>query len=163
MSPLINTILRLTALSVLVALSAIGAAQTPTLTAPSVSPIAIADAGAISEISVPRIALADAPGSCGKVSAPIVSTHDPQRMVGMRVYPNPLVGWAKVELPEIRRAGELQLINQLGQQVWSQQYAPEAGKLVDLQLPTVPPGVYLLLWRVGGQVLAAERVVKVRN
>ena len=145
----------------LVAASLFASAQTPSLTGPSVPEISLTPAGMIAGVSAPRISLADEPASCGTAAGGVVSVTHALRMAGLRVYPNPLGHWTNVELPETDRASELHLMNQLGQRVWSRTYPPGAGNPVTLQLPHLPPGVYMLRWLVKGEVRAAGRVVKV--
>ena len=139
--------------------SFVGSAQTPSLTGPSVPEIGLTRAGMIAEVSAPRISLADEPASCGTVPTQTVSVHDLRRTAGLRVYPNPLARRGSVELPTTDLASELHLLDPLGRQVWSRTCAAGTGNPVDLLLPALPPGVYLLRWMVKGEVRAVGRVV----
>ncbi|MGB3800959.1 MAG: T9SS type A sorting domain-containing protein [Lewinella sp.] len=89
----------------------------------------------------------------------VVSVDNPFEVSGLRVYPNPLRGMAKVQLPGTRRAFTLQLYDSLGRRVWSGQYAAGAGNPVDLPFPDLPHGVYQLQWLVDDEVRDTERVV----
>ena len=143
----------------LVAASLFASAQTPSLTGPSVPEIALTPAGMIAKVSAPRISLADEPASCGTVSTQTVSVHDLRRTAGLRVYPNPLARRGSVELPATDLASELHLLDPLGRRVWSGTYAAGTGNPVEVRLPALPPGVYLLRWMVKGEVRAVGRVV----
>ena len=139
--------------------SFVSSAQTPSLTGPSVPEIGLTPVGMVAEVSAPRISLADAPASCGTAPTQPVSVHGLRRPAGLRVFPNPLARRGSVELPATDLASSLQLIDPLGRRVWSGTYAAGTGNPVDLLLPALPPGVYLLRWMVQGEVRAAGRVV----
>lgn len=93
--------------------------------------------------------------------SPVVAVDNDFRPAGLRVYPNPLVRHGAVEVPGTDQAFTLALFDPLGRPVWTGTYAAGAGNPVRLDLPDLPPGVYLLQWRVGDRVRATGRVVRV--
>lgn len=76
----------------------------------------------------------------------------------LRVYPNPLVQYTNVELPQ--GSYSLSVYNSLGQEVYQAQLRNWAGGEYQLNLGQLPQGLYSLLCRQGSETVYQKQLIK---
>ncbi|HLA58940.1 MAG TPA: T9SS type A sorting domain-containing protein, partial [Puia sp.] len=83
----------------------------------------------------------------------------PPRPNGLILNPNPAHGSIVIKLPVSNNISSLTISNMMGKQVQSISLPPNASQ-VTIDLSTLQPGIYIIVWRNGSQVYKQSLLVK---
>ncbi|WP_191908813.1 T9SS type A sorting domain-containing protein [Larkinella humicola] len=98
-------------------------------------------------------------GGCFNDSDPMIITAVEPTPGTLKVYPNPGNGTFWVEWPDAFRSGDLEVVDNLGRQVYSRSYASKPVGPVPVRLKTAP-GLYLLRLSNAGQIHTVKVVIE---
>ncbi|MEL6658408.1 MAG: GEVED domain-containing protein [Bacteroidota bacterium] len=96
-------------------------------------------------------------GNASLRTPPSVRTSPTTVQFDLNVYPNPAQNWVNLRLNQVVEAGQVQLLNSNGQQLWTQDWNDDLR--IDLSRLQLPSGIYTLRVTVGEQILVRRLLV----